>query len=45
VGYLEEYVGAVEKIHKEQAKEYEKVLKVRMPLVPRAHGNRADRRG
>jgi len=27
VGYMEEYMGAVEKIHKEQAKEYEKVLK------------------
>lgn len=26
-GYLEEYIGAVEKVHKEQAKEYEKVLK------------------
>ncbi len=29
VGYMEEYMGAVEKIHKEQAREYEKVLKVR----------------
>ena len=28
IGYMEEYMGAVEKIHKEQAKEYEKVLKV-----------------
>ncbi|KAH8897101.1 hypothetical protein GQ53DRAFT_778313 [Thozetella sp. PMI_491] len=27
VAYLEEYMGAVEKIHKSQAKEYEKVLK------------------
>ena len=27
--YLEDYIGAVEKIHKEQAKEYERVLKVR----------------
>jgi len=31
VGYMEEYMGAVERIHKEQAKEYEKVLKVRPP--------------
>lgn len=29
VVYLEEYMGAVEKIHKAQAKDYEKVLKVR----------------
>lgn len=28
VGYLEEYVEAVEKIHRVQAKEYEKALKV-----------------
>jgi hypothetical protein len=28
VGYLEEYVGATEKLHKTQAKEYEKVFKV-----------------
>lgn len=28
VGYLEDYVEAVEKIHGRQAKEYEKVLKV-----------------
>jgi preprotein translocase subunit Sss1 len=28
VVYLEEYMEAVEKIHKTQAKEYEKVLKV-----------------
>jgi hypothetical protein len=28
VVYLEEYMEAVEKIHKAQAKEYEKVLKV-----------------
>ncbi|KAF3761502.1 hypothetical protein M406DRAFT_347882 [Cryphonectria parasitica EP155] len=27
VGYLEDYMGAIEKIHKEQSKEYEKVLK------------------
>lgn len=32
VGYLEDYVGAVEKIHGRQAKEYEKVLKV--SLIP-----------
>lgn len=32
-GFLEEYIGAVEKSHKEQAKEYEKVLKVGF-LVP-----------
>jgi predicted TPR repeat methyltransferase len=29
VGYLEEYMEAVEKIHRAQAKEYERVLKVR----------------
>lgn len=28
VGYLEDYVEAMEKLHKVQAKEYEKVLKV-----------------
>jgi len=28
VSYLEEYMEAVEKIHKAQAKEYERVLKV-----------------
>lgn len=27
MGYLEEYMGAIEKIHKEQSKEYEKALK------------------
>lgn len=27
MGFLEDYVGAIEKIHKEQSKEYEKVLK------------------
>ncbi|PSS03427.1 PH domain-containing protein [Coniella lustricola] len=27
VGYLEEYMGAIEKIHKEQSKEYERALK------------------
>ncbi|ROW08274.1 hypothetical protein VMCG_03150 [Cytospora schulzeri] len=27
VGYLEEYMGAIERIHKEQSKEYEKALK------------------
>jgi hypothetical protein len=32
VAYLEEYFEAVEKIHKAQAKEYEKVLKV--PFSP-----------
>ncbi|KAJ9133079.1 PH domain-containing protein [Pleurostoma richardsiae] len=38
VGYLEEYVGAVEKIHKEQAKEYEKVLKtISKPLREGQH--------
>lgn len=36
VGYMEEYMGAVEKIHKEQAKEYEKVLKVREHQPTRA---------
>jgi hypothetical protein len=29
VGYLEDYVGAVEKANKANGKEYEKVLKVR----------------
>jgi hypothetical protein len=29
VGYLEEYMTSVEKIHKAQAKEYERALKVR----------------
>lgn len=28
VGYLEEYIGATEKLQKAHAKEYEKVLKV-----------------
>jgi hypothetical protein len=28
VGYLEDYVGATEKVHRAHAKEYEKVLKV-----------------
>lgn len=28
VVYLEEYIGAIEKIHHAQAKEYEKALKV-----------------
>jgi hypothetical protein len=28
VGYLEDYVGATEKVQKAHAKEYEKVLKV-----------------
>lgn len=28
VGYLEDYIGATEKVHKAHAKEYEKVLKV-----------------
>jgi hypothetical protein len=32
VGYLEDYVEAVEKIHGRQAKEYEKVLKVSLIL-------------
>lgn len=27
VGYLEEYIGATEKVQKQQSKEYEKVLK------------------
>lgn len=27
MGYLEDYVGAVEKVHKAHSKEYEKVLK------------------
>lgn len=27
MGYLEDYIGAVEKVHKEQANQYEKVLK------------------
>jgi hypothetical protein len=33
VGYLEDYVGAVEKIHGRHAKEYEKVLKVSLILA------------
>lgn len=38
VGYLEEYIGAVERIHKEQAKEYEKVLKtISKPLREGQH--------
>jgi hypothetical protein len=34
VVYLEEYFEAVEKIHKAQAKEYEKVLKVLFRPIP-----------
>ncbi|KAI1338778.1 PH domain-containing protein [Xylariaceae sp. FL0016] len=38
VGYLEEYVGAVEKVHKQHSKEYEKVLKtISHPLREGAH--------
>ncbi|KAK3303511.1 uncharacterized protein B0T15DRAFT_401417 [Chaetomium strumarium] len=38
VVYLEEYMGAVEKIHKEQAKEYERVLKtISKPLREGEH--------
>ncbi|CAJ2505473.1 Uu.00g128670.m01.CDS01 [Anthostomella pinea] len=38
VGYLEEYVGATEKIHKAHAKEYEKVLKtISHPLKEGSH--------
>ncbi|KAI2780404.1 hypothetical protein F4815DRAFT_148962 [Daldinia loculata] len=38
VGYLEEYVGAVEKAHRAHAKEYEKVLKtISHPLREGAH--------
>ncbi|EFX03325.1 PH domain containing protein [Grosmannia clavigera kw1407] len=37
-GFLEEYIGAVEKSHKEQAKEYEKVLKtISKPLREGQH--------
>ena len=34
VGYLEEYVTAIEKIHGRHAKEYEKALKVRFCESP-----------
>ncbi|KAI1806266.1 hypothetical protein F4811DRAFT_560529 [Daldinia bambusicola] len=38
VGYLEDYVGAVEKVHRAHAKEYEKVLKtISHPLREGAH--------
>ncbi|KAI0010406.1 PH domain-containing protein [Xylariaceae sp. FL0662B] len=38
VGYLEDYIGAAEKIHKAHAKEYEKVLKtISHPLKEGAH--------
>ncbi|KAI0378968.1 hypothetical protein F5Y04DRAFT_137993 [Hypomontagnella monticulosa] len=38
VGYLEDYVGAVEKVHKAHSKEYEKVLKtISHPLKEGAH--------
>lgn len=38
MGYLEEYVGAVEKAHRAHAKEYEKVLKtISHPLREGAH--------
>ncbi|KAI0025957.1 PH domain-containing protein [Xylariomycetidae sp. FL0641] len=38
VGYLEEYIGAVERVHKTQSKEYEKVLKtISHPLREGAH--------
>ncbi|KAI1079925.1 PH domain-containing protein [Whalleya microplaca] len=38
VGYLEDYIGAVEKIHKAHSKEYEKVLKtISHPLKEGAH--------
>lgn len=30
-GYLEEYIDATAKLHKSQAKDYEKVLKVFLP--------------
>lgn len=31
-GYLEEYIDATAKMHKSQAKDYEKVLKVLSPI-------------
>lgn len=38
VGYLEDYIGATEKIHKAHSKEYEKVLKtISQPLREGAH--------
>ncbi|KAI2633185.1 hypothetical protein GGS26DRAFT_598124 [Hypomontagnella submonticulosa] len=38
VGYLEDYVGAVEKVHKAHSKEYEKVLKtISHPLKEGGH--------
>jgi hypothetical protein len=33
VGNLEEYMEAVEKVHKSQAKDYEKVLKVKASMT------------
>jgi hypothetical protein len=33
VSYLEDYMAAMEKIHKSQSKEYEKALKVRCPTL------------
>ncbi|EPE10382.1 ph domain-containing protein [Ophiostoma piceae UAMH 11346] len=37
-GYLEDYIGAVEKLHKEQASQYEKVLKtISKPLREAQH--------
>ena len=38
VGYLEDYISATEKVHKSQAKEYEKVLKtVSQPVKEGRH--------
>ncbi|KAJ2980847.1 hypothetical protein NUW58_g6839 [Xylaria curta] len=37
VGYLEEYVSAVEKVHKAHSKEYEKVLKTITPALKEGH--------
>ena len=37
VGYLEEYMNAVEKVHKVQAKEYEKALKVKLTKTQSRH--------
>jgi len=33
VGYLEDYITATEKVQRVHAKEYEKILKVRLPLT------------
>jgi hypothetical protein len=39
VGYLEDYVGAVEKANKANGKEYEKVLKVEFKYKFKSQGS------